>query len=140
MRFEGFRSRPYLCPAGVPTIGYGATHYLNGLRVTLKDNSISQEVAERLLVAQLERVYLPAVLRLCPSIVHQDARRVAAIVDFVFNLGEQRLRTSTLRRVVNDGDWERVPAELMKWVYAAGQVLKGLVIRRTAESDLVRSV
>lgn len=66
-RFEGFYSRPYLCPAGVPTIGYGATHYLDGVRVTLKDASISRETAERLLLAQIERTYLPAVLRLCPQ-------------------------------------------------------------------------
>ena len=136
-RFEGFRSRPYLCPAGIPTIGYGATFYLHGTRVTLHDKPISQEAAERLLRAQVERVYLPAVLRLCPGLMRADAGKVAAIIDFTFNLGESRLRTSTLRRVVNDGDWAAVPAELLKWVYAAGKVLRGLQLRRQAEAELV---
>lgn len=136
-RFEGFRSRPYLCSAGVPTIGYGATFYLHGTRVTLHDKPISQEAAERLLRAQVERVYLPAVLRLCPGLMLADAAKLAAIIDFTFNLGESRLRTSTLRRVVNAGDWGAVPAELLKWVYAAGKVLRGLQLRRQAEAALI---
>lgn len=136
-RFEGFRSRPYLCPAGVPTIGYGATHYLDGRRVTLKDAAISQETAERLLVAQLERVYLPAVLRLCPGLVGAGAPRIAAIVDFAFNLGAGRLSSSTLRRRINEDDWDAVPSELRKWVIGGGVVLRGLVVRREAECELI---
>lgn len=136
-RFEGFLSRPYLCPAGVPTIGYGATHYMDGRRVTLKDAPISREAAERLLVLQLERVYLPAVVKLCPGILHQPARRVAAILDYIFNLGAGRLATSTLRKRINADDWDSVPTELRKWVYGGGKVLKGLVIRRETECGLV---
>ena len=136
-RFEGFRSRPYLCPAGIPTIGYGATFYLDGTRVTLKDAAITKEQATELLMAQIERVYLPAVLRLCPALLHADAGKLAAIIDYTFNLGEGRLRTSTLRRVVNDEDWDRAQTELMKWVYAAGKVLRGLVVRRQAECDAI---
>lgn len=139
-RFEGFRSRPYLCPAGVPTIGYGATHYLNGVRVTLKDPPITQEMAERLLLAQLERVYLPQVFRLCPALRQQPAERVAAIIDFTFNLGAGNLGTSTLRRRINAGAWALVPHELAKWVFAAGQRLRGLALRRDAEIALVRKV
>jgi len=134
-RFEGFYSRPYLCPAGVPTIGYGATHYLDGRRVQLTDLPISRETAERLLLAQLERTYLPAVLRLCPEV--RDARRLAALVDFTFNLGAGNLQASTLRRRVNAGQWEQVPAELRRWVRGGGKVLRGLVLRREAEAALL---
>jgi GH24 family phage-related lysozyme (muramidase) len=41
-RFEGFFSHPYLCPAGVPTIGYGATYYEDGRKVTLRDPPITE--------------------------------------------------------------------------------------------------
>ena len=50
-RFEGFRSKPYLCPAGIPTIGIGSTRYENGQRVTLAERPSTVERAEELLVA-----------------------------------------------------------------------------------------
>ncbi|MBI5270716.1 MAG: lysozyme [Burkholderiales bacterium] len=134
-RFEGFRSRPYLCPAGVPTIGYGQTRYLDGRRVRLSDPPISQAAAERLLLLTVQRTYLPAVQRLCPGIDHPE--RLAAIIDFTFNLGSGALQASTLRRRINAGRWDDVPAELRKWVWAAGKRLRGLVLRREAEVALV---
>ena len=41
--FEGFYAKPYMCPASVPTIGYGTTRYPNGNKVTLKDVSITEQ-------------------------------------------------------------------------------------------------
>jgi lysozyme len=134
-RFEGLYLQPYLCPAGVPTIGYGATHYADGRRVTLKDLPISPAAAERLLLLHLQRTYMPAVLRLCPGV--KDPRRLAALVDFTFNLGAGNLQASTLRRRVNAGRWEDVPAELMRWNKAGGRELRGLTLRRQAEAALV---
>jgi len=134
-RFEGLYLTPYLCPAGVPTIGYGATHYLDGRRVQLTDPAISREAAERLLLRQVERTYLPAVLALCPGVT--DPNRLAALIDFTFNLGAGNLRASTLRKRVNAGAWDQVPAELRKWNKAGGRVLRGLTIRREAEAALV---
>lgn len=134
-RFEGLRLRPYLCPAGVPTIGYGATRYEDGSRVTLADPPITRERSEQLLAWELRTVCLPAVLRLCPEADTEE--RLAALMDFTFNLGAGRLRSSTLRRRVNDCNWEAVPVELRKWVRGGGRVLPGLVLRREAESALV---
>jgi lysozyme len=111
-RFEGLRLRPYLCPAGVPTIGYGSTRYLDGRAVTLADAPISPAQAQRLLQLTLRRNYLRAVLALCPGV--DDGRRLAALIDFVYNVGSGNLRASTLRREVNAGDWAAVPAELRK--------------------------
>lgn len=136
-RFEGFAARPYLCPAGVPTIGYGATHYLDGRRVTLTDPPISKEGAERLLLKQIERVYLPAVLRQCPSLASESPERLAALIDWTFNLGEGNLRASTLRRKVNAEAWDEVPAQILKWNRGGGVVLRGLVLRREAEAALI---
>ncbi len=134
-RFEGLFLAPYLCPAGVPTIGYGATHYLDGRAVQLTDPRISREAAERLLLRQIETVYLPAVVKLCPNVTNPD--RLAALIDFGFNLGASALKTSTLRKRVNAGAWEQVPAELRKWNKAGGRILRGLTIRREAEAALI---
>ncbi|MBA3597497.1 MAG: lysozyme [Methylibium sp.] len=134
-RFEGFHSHPYLCPAGVPTIGYGATHYLDGRRVQLSDPPITREAGERLLLRMIEQTYMPAVLQLCPGV--RNANRLAALIDFTFNLGAGNLRASTLRKRVNADRWNDVPPELRKWNKAGGRVLRGLVIRREAEAALV---
>ena len=134
-RFEGFYSRPYICPAGVPTIGYGSTYYENGVRVTLTDEPVSKDRAEALLLWAVKTVYLPQVIRLCPGL--NDADKLAAIIDFTYNLGGSNLRVSTLRRKINEQKWEEAKLELLKWVRGGGRVLKGLVIRRTAESELL---
>lgn len=134
-RFEGFYSKPYMCPAGVPTIGYGSTYYQDGTRVTLTDPAISRNRAEALLLATVQAVYLPAVLKLCPGLDHPD--RLAALIDFTYNLGGSALKGSTLRKRVNAGDWDAVPGELRKWDKAGGRVLRGLTIRREAEAQLI---
>lgn len=135
-RFEGLYLRPYLCPAGVPTIGYGATRYVDGRPVLLTDPPITRSAAERMLALQIERTYLPAVQALCPGV---DGARLAALTDFAFNLGAGALRASTLRRRVLAGDWDAVPGELRRWVRAGGRVLPGLVRRREAEIELITS-
>jgi lysozyme len=65
--------------------------------------------------------------------------RLAAIVDFTFNLGAGRLQASTLRRRVNQRDWVAARQELSRWVYGGGKVLPGLVARREAEVGLLLS-
>jgi lysozyme len=134
-RFEGCYLRPYLCPAGVPTIGYGATFYEDGTRVTLFDAPITRERAESLLLWMVRTRYLPVVLRLCPGI--DSPERLAAIIDFTFNLGAGNLQASTLRRRINAGRWDDVPGELRKWIKGGGRVLAGLVKRREAEVALL---
>lgn len=133
--FEGLILAPYLCAAGVPTIGYGATYYEDGTHVRLTDPPITRQRAETLLLWHIEQVYLPAVWRRCPGV--DSPERLAALIDFAFNLGSGRLQSSTLRKRVNAGRWDEVPAELMKWVRGGGRVLKGLVKRRKAECELI---
>lgn len=133
--FEGVRLRPYLCPAGVPTIGVGATRYPDGRAVRLSDSPITRELAEQMLADWLRRECVPAVLRLCPGA--DTPQRVAALASFVFNLGEAALEGSTLRKRVNAGDWPAARAEMMRWVMAKGQRLPGLIKRREAEAALL---
>ena len=126
-----FYSKPYLCPAGVPTIGYGFTHYIDGTPVTLLDPPMSRADGERLLHHMVWTSYLPQALALCPGA--DTPGRGGALGDFNFNLGARNLKNSTLRRRVNAGEWDLVPGELRKWVRASGRVLRGLVLRREAE-------
>jgi lysozyme len=134
-RFEGLRLKPYLCPAGIPTVAYGATRYEDGHPVRLTDGVIDRDYAEFLLNHQLRKHYIPQVVLLCPRI--DTPGRLAALVDFTYNLGAGSLKASTLRKMANEGDWEAVGLELGKWVKGGGKVLKGLVLRREAEAALL---
>jgi lysozyme len=129
-RWEGFISHPYLCPAGVPSIGFGFTHYADGRRVKLTDPPMTREEATVLLEYLIRTKYGAATARLCPGV---SGARLGALTDFCFNLGDGNLRASTLRQKVNAGLWEQVPAQLRRWTKAGGKVLKGLVLRREAE-------
>ena len=135
-RFEGFCSKPYLCPANVATIGYGSTYYADKRKVTLEDPPMTQEEANKLLMIELEHTYLPGVLRNCP-ILATDVKKCNAIVDFVYNLGIGRLQTSTLKRKINAQEWEQAQEQLMLWTKGGGKVLPGLLKRRQAECSLL---
>lgn len=135
--FEGFRAKPYLCPAGVATIGYGSTYYQNGNKVELSHPPMSKEQAEQLLLFELNHTYLPGVLRQCPNLLQEKPGRLAAIVDFAYNLGVGRLQTSTLKRKIIAKDWEGAKEQLMLWTRGGGKVLPGLVKRRSAEVQLM---
>lgn len=133
-RFEGFhrvpkadprRAHPYICPAGYWTIGYG--HLCDP-----KHPPITETEAEVYLARDLQTA-LAATLRYCPVLATEPEGRLAAIVDFTFNLGAGRLQTSTLRQRVNQRDWPSVTHELQRWIYGGGRVLPGLVSRRDAE-------
>lgn len=133
-RFEGLRLHPYLCSAGVATIGYGATFYEDGRKVSLSDPAITRQRAEELLAWHLRRHFLPKTVRLVPGA--DTPPRLAALCDFAFNLGHGALAGSTLRRRVNAGEWDDVPTQLLRWNKASGRVLRGLTLRRQAEATL----
>jgi lysozyme len=139
-RFEGFhrvpkhdphRAYPYICPAGYPTIGYG--HLCDPTHPPI----ISEAEAEDYLAQDLQTA-LRATLRYCPVLATEPEGRLAAVVDFTFNLGAGRLQTSTLRRRINQRDWSAAAFELGRWVRGGGRVLPGLVARRQAEATLLK--
>lgn len=127
-RFEGFSPTIYICPAGYPTIGYG--HVVLAHEREQFAAGITQAEATELLRKDV-RIAERAVLRLI-SVPLTDGQ-FDALISFTFNLGAGALQRSTLRRKVNRGEHQAVPAELMKWVWAAGKRLPGLVRRRQAE-------
>lgn len=127
-RFEGCQLKPYLCPAGVWTCGWGST----GPDV-FPGRTWTQEYADARLAKDAVRFALGAAA-LCPRLVGAGLNAVA---DFAYNLGLARLKTSTLRRKLNAGEFEDAKDELRKWVNGGGRKLPGLVIRREAEAALL---
>jgi len=128
-RFEGFSRTVYFCPAGYPTIGYGHV---------VKDDEdfsagIDEAQAEKLL-RQDAQIAERAVLRLI-NVPLTDGQ-FDALVSFTYNLGGGALQRSTLRRKINREEHAAVPEQFMRWVWAGGRKLKGLVRRRAAESHL----
>lgn len=127
-RFEGCRLMPYLCPAGVWTCGWGST----GPDV-IPGQAWTQDYADQRMTQDAIR-FARGALALCPTLT---GTAHAAIADFAYNLGLGRLRASTLRRRLNDGDMQAAAMELMKWVRGGGRVLPGLVARRAAEAAML---
>ena len=129
-KFEGFRARPYLCPAGVATCGYGSTFYADGTPVKLTDLLVSQADAELLLQGTLGQ-YEKAVNDGITQPLTQG--QFDALVDFAYNCGVGNFRSSTLRKKINAGDMAGASLEFARWNKGGGVVLAGLVRRREAE-------
>lgn len=134
--FEGLRLKPYLCPAGYPTQGYGTVNKPDGTKVVLTDPLIDKATAEEWLLHELTHTYIAGVLRASPGLIHYP-KALGAIADFAYNLGVPRYRASTLRRRVDVQDWNGAKEQLKKWIYADGRVYQGLVKRRAAEAKLL---
>ena len=133
-RHEAFRSKPYLCPAGVPTIGYGATYYTFGHKVKMTDPEITQLDAENLLKKMLKH-FEAGVNRYVQREITQN--QFDSIVSFSYNLGLGALQRSTLLQVVNKNPNDKdIKYQFSRWVRANGKKLKGLVKRRKEEANL----
>ena len=156
-KYEGFRSRPYLCPAHIWTIGYGHVLYQEQIRLPVvrvegketpmirkemplkpEDNRVwtKTEIDElfRADVASFER----GVLRLVPGCVGRQGS-FDALVSISFNFGLGNLQRSTIRMKANRGDWEGAADAFRVWTKGGGKVLPGLVKRREAEIALFLS-
>lgn len=127
-RFEGCHLKPYICPAGVWTCGWGST----GPDV-FPGRAWTQEYADQRLEHDALK-FARGTLLACPAL---SGTALCAIADFAYNLGLGALRGSTLRKRVNAGDMEAAKVELARWVRGGGRVLPGLVIRRAAEAALL---
>ena len=135
-KFEGFYSKPYICPAGYWTIGYGTVFKPDGSRVTAEHLPISEAVAYAWLMHELSEVAVRGVLAASPHLI-QHPNVLAAMADFTYNLGIGRYRASTLRRRIDAKNWSGAKQELAKWIRGGGRVLPGLVRRRAAEAALL---
>jgi len=159
-RFEGFKNRPYLCPAHIWTIGYGHVLYQEQIRLPMvrppgktkddipmirseyplkpEDNRVwsKEEINElfRADVGDFER----GVLRLVPSVAGRQGS-FDALVSFAFNAGLGNLQRSQIRIRANRGDWDGAAEAFKQWTKGGGKVLPGLVKRRDAEIALFLS-
>lgn len=132
--FEGLFLKPYLCPANVPTIGYGTIRYPNGARVRMTDAAITEAKAMEYLMFEINQKS-----RAIDPMLREDltGNQFAALISFAYNLGEGALRKSTLLKVVNATPLSpQIRTEFQKWIYADGKKLNGLLRRRNAEADL----
>ena len=126
-RWEGLRLTAYRDSGGTLTIGYGHTvDVRDGMRITERD---AEEFLRRDL-AQAEAAVNSTVA------VPLTDPQFGALVSFVFNVGVAAFRRSTLLRKLNGGDYDAVPAELMRWTKAKGKQVSGLANRRNAEIGL----
>lgn len=134
--FEAFKPEKYECPAGKMTIGYG--HVIKkGENFT----KLTKAAAEDLLQSDME--YFEEKVRQLIT-VPLNSNQFSALVSFAFNAGEGNLESSTLRRILNGGDYEGVGEQLMRWTKARNKKgvlveLEGLKKRRKAEKILFES-
>jgi lysozyme len=132
-KYEGLRLRAYVCPAGLNTIGYGATFYMNGTKVQPGD-VITMDHADKLLHFQV-KLFADEVQRIVK--VKLDENQLGALVSFCFNVGGAAFGRSTLARKVNANPSDStIRNEFMRWTRGGGKVLPGLVKRREEEANL----
>lgn len=113
-RFEGLRLKPYTCPAGKLTIGYGHN---------LEDNGITQEMAEELLKTDLAYARMEVGAKIPWSVKLCDARQFV-LVDMCFNMGISRLLTfKKMLAALKEGYYERTSLEMLdsKWAKQVGK-------------------
>lgn len=126
-KYEGFSAKPYLCPAGVPTIGYGSTQYSDGRKVTMKDPPITKENAEALLLWYVVNEIYPHIR----DLVLTDAQK-EALVSLIYNIGWPAFAKSKCYKAIKAGDMCTAYVE-WEWIKGGGKVLPGLVKRRAEE-------
>lgn len=134
---------PYLCPAGVWTIGWGHAIKKNGALLrgpgrkveayALYPGGITIEEAEELLSQDIA-IAEADVARLVKVPLNENQH--GALVSFVFNLGAYQFSESTLLRLLNAGDYEGAAKQFPRWIYSGGKKLNGLIKRREAERQL----
>jgi lysozyme len=126
----------YLCPASIPTIGFGSTRMLDGRPVRYSDSVKDREVitmteAEQLLAHEISEVCEPTIERLCRVPLAQC--QYDALSSFIFNVGAGAFADSTLLRLLNLGDYQGAADQLLRWITGGGRILEGLVRRRREE-------
>lgn len=131
--FEGLKLKAYLCPANVPTIGFGSIRYPNGEKVKIGDICTIEQALTYL--KHDVKVFEQGVDAMCRDDINQS--QFDALVSFSYNLGLGNLKSSTLLKKVNANPTDKtIASEFLKWNKAGGKVLEGLTRRRKAEAEL----
>ncbi|MEG4149264.1 lysozyme [Microcoleus sp. Pol12B5] len=126
--FEGCQLEAYLCPAGVPTIGYGHTFAVE------MGQTISEAEADALLRKDLKDAEESVDLLVAVPI---NDNQFSALTSFVFNVGSGAFERSTMLSMLNaNAGADTVAAQFLRWNKANGEELSGLTRRRHAERAL----
>ena len=134
IKSEGLVLHPYKDSVGIWTIGIGNTYYENGNRVQPTDPAITKERAVELFKNVAKHFEL-GVWSVTRDDINQN--QFDALFSFVYNLGTESLRNSTLLKKLNvNPNDPTIKGEFLKWVKAGGKTLPGLVNRRTEEYKL----
>ena len=137
VQFEGIKLTPYVCPAGLWTVGIG-TLIGNGKTLPPEWNrKFTLEECYALLNKELRSIERGISKYVTVPITQNQ---FDAIVSFVYNLGLGAFQRSTLRRKINRQDFVGAAKEFLRWNKANGKPLKGLTRRRLAESTLFLTV
>lgn len=135
-KHEGLRLKAYLCPAKIPTIGYGNTFYEDGSKVKIGDE-ITKERADKLFEIIADD-FADKVFKITKAKLTQN--QFNAIVSFAYNVGLTNYRNSTLlKKVLFNPNSKDVEIQFMRWTKAKGVELTGLVNRRKDEIKLYYS-
>lgn len=126
-KYEGFSAKPYFCPAGKNTIGYGHV-----IRLGEQITEITKERGEELLRSDLAEAEKAIKKRVS---VPLNDNQYSALCSLVFNLGSKPL-IMTLGKRLNQGDYLGCAEEFPRWCYANGKPMKGLKRRRNEERML----
>ena len=135
--FEQCHLKGYRCPSGVPTIGYGNTHYSTGKPVKETD-TITKEQAKKEFGYHLSKKVLPKVEKIEGWNDMNDNQR-SALISFAYNAGENfygHKNFQTISKALKEKRWNDVPAAMKLYNKGGGKVLPGLVRRRDVESTL----
>lgn len=132
-RYEGLRLEVYLCPAGIPSVGFGSTYGLDHRRLDMGHRPITELEAEGLLIWHIENIE-PVIARLVR--VPVTSNQWSAIVSLIVNIGTGNFQSSALRMKLNRRDYDGAADEFPKWRRGGGRILPGLVRRRAAEREL----
>lgn len=131
-RFEGVSLKAYRCPAGIWTIGYGHTGYVDKKPVK-PGMIITKEKVEELLNLDLIK-FEKAVTSLVKVPLSQN--QFDALVSFCYNVGIGNFQSSTLLKLLNEKKYTAAGEQFGRWVYVDKKVSQGLVNRRNAEAEL----
>jgi len=135
--FESFRAAPYLCAAGVPTIGWGTTRYPDGKAVKLSDPKITEAVGDMYLHHDLS-TFESAVNKALTIPIQQS--QFDACISLCYNIGQGNFASSTLVKMLNAGTApDLIAPQFLRWDKAKGKPLAGLTRRRKAEMNLFLS-
>ena len=135
--FESFRKTPYLCAAGVPTIGWGTTRYPDKKAVTLADKDITEAVGDMYLHHDLT-TFENAVNK--ALIIPIQQCQFDACISLCYNIGQGNFASSTLVKMLNAGTApDLIAPQFLRWDKAKGKSLAGLTRRRKAEMNLFLS-